>query len=95
MNSDSECDDAWITPSSFVPLGSQKLRHRSRASRPPCEPAEERFFTIEAIAECLGVCTRTVRRWIKKRLLIAHRFNGILRISESDFRAFLAAHRDH
>jgi excisionase family DNA binding protein len=39
-------------------------------------------------AECLGVCTRTVRRWIKKGLLVAHRFNGLVRIPEADFQAF-------
>jgi excisionase family DNA binding protein len=55
----------------------------------------EKLFTIEEIAQCFGVCTRTVRRWIDKGLLIAHRFNGLVRISEADFQAFLATHRDH
>jgi excisionase family DNA binding protein len=55
----------------------------------------DKHFTIEEIAHCLGVCTRTVRRWIDKDLLIAHRFNGLVRISAADFQAFLAAHRDH
>ena len=54
-----------------------------------------RLFTIEEVAECVGVCERTVRRWIENELLIAHRFNGVVRISEADFQAFLAAHRDH
>jgi excisionase family DNA binding protein len=52
------------------------------------------FFTIEQIAECVDASTRTVRRWIKQRRLIAHRINGLVRISEADFRAFLSAHRD-
>jgi excisionase family DNA binding protein len=51
--------------------------------------------TIEEIANRLGVCTRTVRRWIGKGSLIAHRFNGLVRISEADFRSFLVAHREH
>jgi excisionase family DNA binding protein len=55
----------------------------------------EKLFTIEEIAQCLGVCTRTVRRRIDKGLLIAHRFNGLVRISAADFQAFLATHRDH
>ena len=38
---------------------------------------------------------RTVRRWIEKELLIAHRIAGVVRIAEGDFRAFLAAHRDN
>jgi excisionase family DNA binding protein len=55
----------------------------------------DKHFTIEEIAQCLGVCTRTVRRWIDKGLLIAHRFNGLVRVSAVDFQAFLVAHRDH
>jgi excisionase family DNA binding protein len=54
-----------------------------------------KLFTIEEIAECVGVCDRTVRRWIEKGLLIAHRFNGLVRILETDFQAFLTAHREH
>jgi excisionase family DNA binding protein len=40
------------------------------------------------------VSTRTVRRWIQEGLLVAHRINGLVRISEADFQAFLATHRD-
>ena len=54
-----------------------------------------KFYTIEQIAECVDASTRTVRRWVGKRLLVAHRINGLVRISEADFQAFLAAHRDH
>lgn len=54
-----------------------------------------KFYTIEQIAECVGVCDRTVRRWIENGLLVAYRFNGLVRISEADFQAFQAAHRDH
>ena len=53
-----------------------------------------RFFTISDVAERLGVSTRTVRRWIGAEDLVAHRFGGIVRISEKDLRAFLALHRD-
>jgi excisionase family DNA binding protein len=53
-----------------------------------------KLFTIKEIAECVGVCDRTIRRWIEKGLLVAHDFNGLVRISEADFQAFLAAHRD-
>jgi excisionase family DNA binding protein len=54
-----------------------------------------KLFSIEEIAECVGVCRRTVRRWIKNELLVVHRFNAVVRISEADFQTFLAAHRDH
>jgi excisionase family DNA binding protein len=53
-----------------------------------------KLFTIKQIAEYVGVCQRTVRRWIDKGLLAAHRFNGVVRVSETDFKSFLAAHRD-
>ena len=33
----------------------------------------KKFYTIEQIAECLAVSTKTVRRWIDKELLVAHR----------------------
>ena len=59
------------------------------------QPKSLKFYTIEQIAECVDSSTRTVRRWIDKRLLVAHRINGLVRISEADFQAFLAAHRDH
>jgi excisionase family DNA binding protein len=48
-----------------------------------------KFFTIPEVAECLNVSTRTVRRWIKRGELIAHRLGGVVRIAESDLRAFL------
>jgi excisionase family DNA binding protein len=54
-----------------------------------------KFYTIEQIAECVDASTRTVRRWIEKGFLVAHRINGLVRISETDFEAFLAAHRDN
>jgi excisionase family DNA binding protein len=59
------------------------------------QPRAPKFYTIEQIAECVDSSTRTVRRWIANGLLIAHRINGLVRISEADFQAFLAAHRGH
>ena len=50
-------------------------------------------FTIAEVAERLRVSTRTVRRWIEAGDLVAHRFGGIVRIAETDLRAFLALHR--
>jgi excisionase family DNA binding protein len=54
-----------------------------------------KFYTIEQIAQCVDASTRTVRRWVEKGLLVAHRINGLVRISEADFQAFLATHRDN
>jgi excisionase family DNA binding protein len=53
------------------------------------------FFTVAEAAERLDVSIRTVRRWIQDGLLIVHRINGVVRISESDLHAFLTTHRDH
>jgi excisionase family DNA binding protein len=53
------------------------------------------FFTINQIADCLDVSPRTVRRWIETRLLVAHKINGLVRVSEDDFQIFLATHRDY
>jgi excisionase family DNA binding protein len=56
--------------------------------------AQPRFFTVANVAESLSVSTRTVRRWIDAGELIAHRFNGVLRICDADLQAFLARHRE-
>jgi excisionase family DNA binding protein len=53
-----------------------------------------KFYTIPQIAECVDASTRTVHRWIEKGLLVAYRINGLVRISEADFRDFLATHRE-
>ena len=47
-------------------------------------PASPRFFTISDIANCLDVSSRTVRRWIDDKLLVARRIKGVVRISEAD-----------
>jgi excisionase family DNA binding protein len=52
------------------------------------------FFTIAEVAERLHVATRTVRRWIKSGDLVAYRFGSVVRIAESDLRAFLALNRE-
>ena len=52
-----------------------------------------KFYTIAQIAEFVDVSTRTVRRWIAEGLLVAHRVNGLVRISDADFQTFLAEHR--
>jgi excisionase family DNA binding protein len=52
------------------------------------------FYTVGQVAEALGVSTRTVRRWIAKGVLSVHRFDGVVRIADRDFLAFLAVHRE-
>ena len=52
-----------------------------------------RFFTVAQVAEMVGVCTRTVRRWIKNGKVVAHRIGATVRIAESDLKAFFSRHR--
>lgn len=67
---------------------------RPRIPLAPDEINEMRFFTVAEVAERLRVATRTVRRWIKSGDLVAHRRGRVVRIAESDLKAFLARHRD-
>ena len=62
--------------------------HRSATGAGP------RFFTIAAVAALLAVSVRTVRRWIRRGDLVAHRFGMAVRIADSDLRAFIARQRD-
>jgi excisionase family DNA binding protein len=65
----------------------------SSSSRWRGEPP--RFFSIAYVAEALSVSDRTVRRWIDRGELVAHRFGGgLVRISDPDLRAFLAIRRE-
>ncbi len=73
--------------SSFGEIGRETARGR-RSKR-----AGMAFFTIEDVAEIFGVVPRTVARWIKAKQLVAHRIGGVVRIAESDLKAFTAAHR--
>jgi excisionase family DNA binding protein len=52
-----------------------------------------RFYTIGDVAECIGVSTRTVHRWIDSGLLVAHQFGRLTRVSDADLRAFFDANR--
>ena len=56
-------------------------------------PADEKFYTVEQVAEDFNVSPRTVRRWIQSKALVAHRFGASVRIAESERKAFIARHR--
>lgn len=51
------------------------------------------FFSIRQVAEALGVSIKTIRRKINAGELHAHRIGRQLRISEEDYRAFIALRR--
>jgi excisionase family DNA binding protein len=52
-----------------------------------------RLHTIDEAAELLNVSPRTVRRLIEAGALRAHRIGRLVRISDEDIAAFLAANR--
>jgi hypothetical protein len=76
-----------LTPQSVPPPFGDRVHAGARKTAIPT------FLKVQQIADLAEVSTRTVRRWIAK-LLVAHRVNGVLRISDADFRAFLATHRE-
>lgn len=53
-----------------------------------------RLYSVEQIAEVLGVSTKTVRRRIAEGKLLAHRVGRQVRISEDDYRSYVAAGRE-
>jgi excisionase family DNA binding protein len=52
-----------------------------------------KFYCSDEVAELLGVSTRTVRREIGRKELIAHKIGRAVRIAEPDLKAFIARHR--
>ena len=57
------------------------------------DPKTHRLLTVEQIAECLGVSTKTVRRWIQARQLTAFRAGRQWRVSPQDLAHFLEQRR--
>ena len=53
-----------------------------------------RFFSVGDVADALGVHPKTVRRRITSGELRVHRIGRQLRISEEDFRAYVALRRE-
>jgi excisionase family DNA binding protein len=80
------------------------LGHERRRDGEPLDPFyghdrryrsdQLRFFTIAQVAERVQVASRTVRRWIVRGDLAAHRVGNVVRIAEIDLRSFLALHRE-
>jgi excisionase family DNA binding protein len=51
------------------------------------------FFTLAEVAKRLSVSGRTVRRWIERGELIAHRFGAAVRIAETLMKKFYTIER--
>lgn len=51
------------------------------------------FYTISEVADALGLSIKTVRRRVESGDIRSHRFGRSLRISDDDFRAYVASQR--
>ena len=51
------------------------------------------MYSPAEVADRLGVCRKSVLRWIADRKLHAQRFGRVIRVSEDDLLAFIATHR--
>ncbi len=51
------------------------------------------MLSVSKVAVELGVCERSVRRWIASEELPVHRFGRSIRIARSDLEAFKRARR--
>jgi excisionase family DNA binding protein len=52
-----------------------------------------RFFSRQGVAEQVGVCIKTVDRWIADGGLKVYRLGRRVRIAEGDLLEFLSKHR--
>jgi excisionase family DNA binding protein len=52
-----------------------------------------RLYSIKEAAPLIGVCSKTIRRWINRGELHVHRLGRQIRISEEDLIAYLANRR--
>ncbi|MGO9818022.1 MAG: helix-turn-helix domain-containing protein [Acidocella sp.] len=52
--------------------------------------ASTRTYTVAQLAEYLQVCTKTIRRFINRGILPAHKLGRDYRVTEADFQTFLA-----
>ena len=59
----------------------------------PKPPPLPRLHAVDAIAARLNVSTKTVRRWITRNELPAHRLGRSVRVAEDDLLVFLDKHR--
>ena len=69
------------------------MTHHSNHAHRQAAQAAAPLLTVQAVAERLNVCDRTVRRLIKAGALKALRVGRSLRVSEADFQAYVSSCR--
>jgi excisionase family DNA binding protein len=53
-----------------------------------------KYYTVEEIADLLNVSSRTVRRWVRSKLVESYKFGASRRIGSSGLQALIARCRD-
>jgi len=53
---------------------------------------EDRLLSLAEVRQTVGVSRATIWRWINERGLRVVRVGGVIRVRESDLRAFLERH---
>ena len=61
--------------------------------KPPIAAELDAFYAISDVADALGVCAKTVDRWIKSGELVGHKVGRQWRISKTDLETFLKLRR--
>lgn len=56
-------------------------------------PSIPKFHSLSAVADCLGLSQRSVRRLIDDGALVAHKIGGAVRISDNDLQQLIARSR--
>jgi excisionase family DNA binding protein len=69
--------------------GASQIGESSMGARPVTK-----LRTVAETAELLNTSTRTIHRLIQSHALPVHRFGRVVRISDADIAAFLAANRN-
>lgn len=53
----------------------------------------ERYLTVEEVAKGLQVSEETVRRYIKRKALVAYKIGGEYRVYPADLKTFMEARK--
>ena len=51
---------------------------------------DEKYYTVEEVADILNVSPRTVRRWVRSKVVKSYKFGAARRIASSGLQALIA-----
>jgi excisionase family DNA binding protein len=51
---------------------------------------DEKYYTVEEVADILNVSARTVRRWVRSKVVKSYKFGAARRIASSGLQALIA-----